>query len=107
MPFDPLEIRNRFPALHRQAIFLDNPGGTQISQPSLDRLLDYLTRCNSNHAGAFATSRESDALLAEAHAAVADFLNAARPEEIVFGPNLTTLTLNASRSIARSWKPGD
>ena len=107
MPFNLPEIRNQFPALHRQATFLDNPGGTQIAQPSIDRTLDYLTRCNSNHGGAFATSRESDALLAEAHAAVADFLNAARPEEIVFGPNMTTLTLSISRAIARTWKPGD
>jgi cysteine desulfurase family protein (TIGR01976 family) len=107
MPFNLPEIRNRFPALRRQATFLDNPGGTQISQPSIDRMLDYLTRCNSNHDGAFATSRQSDALLAEAHTAVADFLNAARPEEIVFGPNMTTLTLSASRAIARTWKPGD
>ena len=107
MSFDLPEIRNQFPALHGEATFLDNPGGTQIAQPSIDRMLDYLTRCNSNHDGAFATSRQSDALLAEAHAAVADFLNAARPEEIVFGPNMTTLTLSISRAIARTWKPGD
>jgi cysteine desulfurase family protein (TIGR01976 family) len=107
MSFDLPEIRNHFPALHGEVAFLDNPGGTQIARPSIDRMLDYLTRCNSNHDGAFATSRQSDALLAEAHTAVADFLNAARPEEIVFGPNMTTLTLSASRAIARTWKPGD
>jgi cysteine desulfurase family protein (TIGR01976 family) len=107
MPIDPSKIRQQFPALRQEAIFLDNPGGTQTTQRSIDRMLDYLTRCNANHEGAFATSRESDALLSEAHAAVADFLNAARPEEIAFGPNMTTLTLGVSRAIARSWKPGD
>jgi cysteine desulfurase family protein (TIGR01976 family) len=107
MQFDLPKIRQQFPALRRQTIFLDNPGGTQIAQQSIDRMLDYLTRCNSNHDGAFAASRQSDALLAETHAAVADFLNAARPEEIVFGPNMTTLTLGISRAIARTWKPGD
>ena len=38
---------------------------------------------------------------------MADFLNAARPEEIVFGNNMTTLTLHISRSLARTLNPGD
>lgn len=107
MSLDINRIRNQFPALHRPAIFFDNPGGTQIAQPSLDRIVRYLSECNANHDGAFATSRLSDALLHEAHLAMADMLNAARPEEIVFGANMTTLTLHISRSISRTWKPGD
>ena len=107
MNLDPLQIRTQFPALRRAAIYLDNPGGTQIAQASLDRITTYLTRHNANHEGAFATSRESDAVLGQAHAAMADFLNASRPEEIVFGANMTSLTLNISRSIARTWKEGD
>jgi len=100
-------IRAQFPALNRPEIFFDNPGGTQIARPSLDRINDYYLLCNANHGGAFATSRESDAVLDAAHAAVADLLNAARPEEIIFGNNMTTLTLHISRSISRSWQPGD
>lgn len=107
MPLDLSQIRSQFPALQRPAIFLDNPGGTQIAQPAIDRMLAYLTRHNANHEGAFATSRESDAILAEAHRAAADFLNAPRPEEIAFGANMTSLTLQISRSLARTWKPGD
>lgn len=108
MPLDPLVVRLNFPALQKSsAIFFDNPAGTQICQPSLKRIVDYLTTCNANHEGAFATSRQSDAILAEAHAAAADFYNAARPEEIIFGANMTTLTLHISRSLARWLKPGD
>ena len=107
MPLDLPLIRAQFPALHRPAIFLDNPGGTQIAQSSLDRMLDYLTNHNANHDGAFATSRESDAILDEARHAVADFLNATRLEEIVFGANMTSLTLHVSRSLALTWNPGD
>jgi len=55
----------------------------------------------------FETSRKSDEVLHEAHAAMADFLNAARPEEIIFGNNMTTLTLHMSRSLARNLQPGD
>ena len=107
MPLDLNTIRAQFPALRRPVIYLDNPAGTQVPQVVVDRMTDYLIHHNANHAGAFATSIESDAILDEAHAAVADFLNAARPEEIVFGPNMTSLTLHISRSIARTWEPGD
>ncbi|MBN2149444.1 MAG: cysteine desulfurase-like protein [Anaerolineales bacterium] len=109
MPLDPLIIREQFPALRQKpgVIFFDNPGGTQIAQQSFDRINAYLTQHNANHGGAFATSQKSDAVLDEAHAAMADFYNAARPDEIVFGNNMTTLTLHISRSISRSWNPGD
>ena len=107
MTLDSEQIRSQFPALNRSAIFLDNPGGTQIARQSINRMVGYLQEHNANHGGAFATSRLSDAVVEEAHAAEADFLNAARPEEIVFGANMTTLTLHISRSIARTWQPGD
>lgn len=107
MTLDPNLIRNQFPSLDRPDIFFDNPGGTQITQQSLDRMNKYLIECNSNHGGAFATSMASDAVLEAAHQAMADFYNAASPEEIVFGNNMTTLTLHISRSISRDWREGD
>lgn len=107
MQTDSVLIRAQFPSLARPAVFFDNPGGTQISRQSLDRINDYLLHHNANHGGAFDTARESDAIIEEAHAAVADLLNAARPDEIVFGNNMTTLTLHVSRSISRNWQPGD
>ncbi|MBL8103344.1 MAG: cysteine desulfurase-like protein [Anaerolineales bacterium] len=100
-------IRQQFPSLNRPDIFFDNPGGTQIARPSLDRINRYLIESNANHEGAFATSIASDAVLDEAHRAMADFYNAASPEEIVFGNNMTTITLHISRSISREWKEGD
>lgn len=109
MPFDPTILRAQFPALQQQpeVIFFDNPGGTQIARHSLDRITAYLTQHNANHGGAFPTSQHSDLVLDEAHAAMADFYNASRPEEIVFGNNMTTLTLHLSRSLSRTWQPGD
>lgn len=100
-------IRQQFPALASDAVFLDNPAGTQIAQTSLDRIRDYLIMNNANHGGAFETSRRSDEILDQAHQAMADLLNARRAEEIIFGPNMTTLTFHISRSIARTWNPGD
>jgi cysteine desulfurase family protein (TIGR01976 family) len=107
MTLDLFMIREQFPALRRPAIFLDNPGGTQMAQKSIDRMMSYLTLHNANHGGAFSTSIESDAVLDEAHRGMADLLNAARPEEIVFGNNMTSLTLHVSRSIARTWNAGE
>ena len=107
MPLDVNLVRQQFPSLDRPAIFLDNPAGTQIARQSLDRINNYLLENNANHEGQFETSRKSDEVLHEAHAAMADFLNAARPEEIIFGNNMTTLTLHMSRSLARMLQPGD
>ena len=107
MSLDLSAIRSQFPALDRPAIFFDNPGGTQIARSSLDRITNYLLNCNANHEGAFATSIASDAILEEAHQAMADFYNAASAEEIIFGNNMTTLTLHLSRSLSRDWNAGD
>jgi cysteine desulfurase family protein (TIGR01976 family) len=110
--FDVAALRSQFPALAqthdgRPVVFLDNPGGTQVPQSVVDAMSDYLVHSNANHGGAFATSERSDAILHEAHAAMADMYNAASPDEIVFGPNMTTLTLSVSRALARDLGPGD
>lgn len=107
MPLNLEQIRNQFPALSRPTVFLDNPGGTQIARQSLEMIQGYLVECNANHGGAFPTSAESDRRVEEARLAMADFLNAADPNEIVFGANMTTLTFHISRSLARELKEGD
>ena len=101
MTLDLAQIRAQFPALVRPEIFLDNPGGTQVAQASLNRIQRYMIDTNANHGGLFATSRASDATIDAARAAMADFLNASRPEEIVYGPNMTSLTFRLSRALAR------
>lgn len=107
MNLDINRIREQFPALDRRSVFFDNPGGTQIARPALDRMQDYLVNSNANRGGAFSTSFRSDAILDEARQALADFFNARRAEEIVFGANMTSLTFQISRSLARTWEPGD
>jgi len=101
------EVRSHFPALQSGATFFDNPGGTQVPQQVIDAVGDYYKTSNSNTHGAFATSQRTDAVLAEGRAALADFLNARSPSEIVFGPNMTTLTFNLSRAIGRLLDEGD
>ncbi len=110
--FDVASQRAQFPSLERAddgrpAVFLDGPGGTQVPRRVIDAVVRYFTRSNANHGGAFATSRESDQILKSAHEAVADLLNAPAADEVVFGPNLTTLTLHLSRAIGHTLRPGD
>jgi cysteine desulfurase family protein (TIGR01976 family) len=109
--FNLSHIRAQFPSLTQTvnghpAVFLDGPGGTQIPQRVIDAISNYLRRDNANTCGAYSTSRNTDAMLADARAAMADFLHCAA-DEIVFGPNMTTLTYMMSRAIGRDLGHGD
>jgi cysteine desulfurase family protein (TIGR01976 family) len=100
-------IRSQFPSLAQTvngypAAFLDGPGGTQVPRRVIDAISNYLRRDNANTGGAYPTSRHTDAMIADARAAMADFLNCAA-DEIVFGQNMTSLTFMMSRDLG----PGD
>jgi cysteine desulfurase family protein (TIGR01976 family) len=106
------ELRGEFPALQQQAdgrplIFMDGPGGTQVHGSVIESMERYLTEANSNAGGTFLFSQRTDETAASARSAVADLLNASRAEEIVFGPNMTSLTFTLSRAIGRTLAPGD
>jgi len=112
MSFDVAALRAEFPSLRRTLgdlpiAYFDGPGGTQVPQGVIDAVVRYYETSNANDGGAFDTSRESDAIVDEAHAAVADLLGAERPDEIKFGYNMTTLTFHVSRAIAATFSPGD
>lgn len=100
-------VRARFPALSVPGrVYFDAPGGTQVCARAIRRIVEHLETGTANSGGSFATSRDTDALSEEAHAAVADLLGG-DAGEIAFGPNMTTLTLAVSRALARDWEAGD
>ena len=104
-------VRSQFPALAQKisgqpAVFLDGPGGTQVPQRVIDAISNYLKQSNANTHGAFATSERTDTVVAEARRAMADFFHC-HPEEVVFGPNMTTLTYALSRAVGRDLSSGD
>jgi cysteine desulfurase family protein (TIGR01976 family) len=110
--YDVDALRARFPALAmeqdgRPIALFDGPGGTQVPDTVIEAVSGYFRTSNANHDGPFLTSRRSDAILAEAHRALADLLNAGDPSEIKLGANMTTLTLHVARSIAAGLSPGD
>jgi cysteine desulfurase family protein (TIGR01976 family) len=105
------DIRSHFPALERtesgvSVAFFDGPGGTQVPRAVAEAVTDYLLRHNANTHWSYPTSEETDAMLAEARSAMADFLGG-DPAEIAFGANMTTLTFHLARALARGWAAGD
>src|SRR5688572_24483664 len=107
MTFDIVGVRAQFPALNqvingRTPIYFDNPAGTQVPQRVIDAVVDYFSRINANQGGAFSTSHATDVMVHEAREIMADFLNAPSSEQIVFGPNSTTLNFAFSRALAQT-----
>ncbi len=105
-------IRNQFPSLADtddgvRRIYFDNPAGTQVPLSVVDRMSDCLLRGNANIGGYFPTSGLAAEFVDDARQAMADFVNAPSPDEIIFGQNMTSLTLHVSRSIGKKLSPGD
>ena len=98
--------RARFSALDRPMAFFDGPGGTQVPETVIEAVVRYYRESNANHGGAFATSERSDAIVEDAHEAIADLLGV-DADEITLGPNMTTITFHLSRSIVAAMRPGD
>jgi cysteine desulfurase family protein (TIGR01976 family) len=110
--FDISVIRAQYPAFERRldgqpVVFFDGPAGSQVPQRVIDASSRALGYVNANTHGEFVTAYESDAMLAAAHAAMADFVGSDDPNLIAFGPNMTTLTMGLSRALGRTWGPGD
>ncbi|MBB1370411.1 cysteine desulfurase-like protein [Pseudoalteromonas sp. SR45-4] len=106
------QLREQFPALMQSVngkspVFLDGPGGSQVPQSVLNAMTAYLGYYNSNLGGAFFSSDKTVELMANARQAAADLLNAPSSQQIVFGPNMTSLTFSFSRAISRDWQTGD
>jgi cysteine desulfurase family protein (TIGR01976 family) len=108
----PIElVRQQFPALRRShngrpVAYFDGPGGSQVVGTCIEAMADYMRRGGANLHGQFASSLETEAIIHEAKAAMADLLNA-DAREIAFGANATTLLFHAARAVGRDWQPGD
>jgi len=112
MQIDLAALRAQFPALSETdngvaRIYFDNPAGTQVPVQVAERMSECLLHSSANLGAYFTTSHLADAVVSSARLAMADFLNAPSPDEIVFGQNMTTITLHLSRSIGRHLKAGD
>ena len=105
-------VRQQFPSLAttddgQRRIYFDNAAGTQVPRQSIDRIVDFFHRYNSNTGVFNPTSVEVDALYDDTVKAMADFLGTTDPGEVLIGANMTTLTYQLSRSLAHQFEPGD
>src|SRR3989475_2085863 len=105
------KIREQFPALRRRhndypIAYFDAAGGTQVPQSVADSVNDYLLNHNANTHWEYPTSHETDEIIESSREMFADFLNASA-NEIVFGPNTTTMIYHLSRALGRTLGSGD
>jgi cysteine desulfurase family protein (TIGR01976 family) len=99
--------RERFPGLHDGWARLDGPAGTQMVDTAIDAMADWMRSGRSaNHGGLFDAGRATDELVAQTRATVGELMGA-DPRGVVFGPNMTTLTLAFAAAAGRALEPGD
>jgi cysteine desulfurase family protein (TIGR01976 family) len=99
-------VRSRFSALSGPTAFFDGPAGSQVPDQVIEAIAGYLRDSNANVGGYFETSRRTEAVLDEARRSAASFVGG-EPEEIVFGPNMTSLSFTLTRTLGRELRAGD
>lgn len=105
------EIRQHFPALNRRengipVAYFDGPGGSQVAQPVIDAIVAYMANGGANLHGEFATSKETEQCIDRARQAIADLVRA-KPTEVAFGQNSTSLMFAVARALSRTWTDAD
>ncbi|MFE0182530.1 cysteine desulfurase-like protein [Streptomyces olivaceus] len=106
MALDVEAIRAQIPALKSGSARFDAPGGTQTPQPVIDAIGEALANPLANRGRTTEGERNADGIVSEARAALGDLL-ATDPRGIVLGRSATQLAYDLSRTLAKSWGPGD
>ncbi|MGI5241055.1 cysteine desulfurase-like protein [Dactylosporangium sp. CA-139066] len=106
MPYDVVELRQHFPALQGPTAYFDGPGGTQTPREVGAAVADTLTGPLSNRGLTADSQLRAERAVEQFRLAYADFLGAP-PGGIVYGRSATQLTYDLSRTIAKTWRPGD
>jgi cysteine desulfurase family protein (TIGR01976 family) len=104
--YDIAALRSHFPALAAGIAHFDGPGGTQAPEPVIRAIADALAQPLSNRGRITPGERNAERIVGEARRAMADLLGA-DPAGIVFGRSATQLTYEFSRTLAKTWSPGD
>ncbi|MGZ0153248.1 cysteine desulfurase-like protein [Kribbella sp. WER1] len=104
--FDVVAVRKQFPALDEGAAHFDGPGGSQTPQPVADAVAKTLTSALANRGRLTAAERRADGVVVDAREAMADLLGTTA-QGIVFGRSMTQLTYDFSRTLSKTWAPGD
>ena len=100
-------VQGQFPGLQAPWVFFDNAGGSQIVGGVVDKISEFLIHRNVQIGGSYAVSQAAAEGLMLGRKAAQTLVNAARPEEIVFGPSTTQLMRTLAASMRRQFQPGD
>ena len=106
MTFDVSAVRALYPALADGHAYLDGAAGTQVPVAVIDAIAGAYRAGIGNLGGAFAASRRSDVIVAQARAAVADLVGGTA-DGVVFGPSATALAYRMSEALSRQWTTDD
>jgi len=99
--------RERFPGADGAWARLDGPAGTQMVDSAIEAMDAWMrSGRGANHGGAFAAAHATDECVEQARAAVGRLLGA-EPENVVFGPSMTALTMRVSAAVGRTLSAGD
>ena len=104
--FDVAAFRAGFPSLDSGIAHFDNPGGTQTPRVVGDAIARTLTGPLSQRGSALVSQRNAEDAVAGYRSAVADLVGG-DPGGVVHGRSATALTYDVSRTLARTWSPGD
>jgi len=99
-------IRARFASLGQGFAFFDAPGGSQVPDEVGDAISLALREASANLGAVYPTSLRVREILDEAEVKAARFLGC-EPDEVIFGPNMTSLNFMLSRTAGRGFAPGD
>jgi len=100
-------VRQQFPALKRDFVYMDNAGGSQVLESVIHRISDYLSTTNVQLGATYSVSQESGKRVDEATENMAQYINASRKEEVVVGPSTTMLLRILSLTLSEQWERGD
>ncbi|WP_033067335.1 cysteine desulfurase-like protein [Thalassospira australica] len=100
-------VHSQFPALSHGWTFFDNAGGSQILARAVERMNSFLYDRNVQIGGSYEVSQKAAEALMDARKAAAQWVNATRPEEIIFGASTTVLLQNLARAMVSQFADGD
>lgn len=84
------DVRDQFPALERELVFLENAGGSQVPRGVAERMIRYLTETYVQLGAGYPLSDLCTSIVDDAHAFGRVFVNSDEGE-VVFGPSSTVL----------------
>ena len=106
MTYDVNKIRSHFPSLNTGLAFFDGPGGSQVPDVVGAAIADAITKPISNRNTNTESEKNAEEIVLEFRKAVADLIDV-DPSGVVYGRSWTQITYDFSRTLAKTWKPGD